>query len=735
MIIIKDYRGVVDEVKKYLKEYLEMNGVKFKGRDFSCINPCHEDKHPSAGLTKDGLVFVCNGCGIKGDIFNAYRIFTGKEIEGEHFFYALKELADLFNVPHELVDNNKIKIIKEQEYIYQDFDGFEVYKIERCHKEDENGNIIIKDNGKIEKTFFAHTKVEGLWEKGMHTNIRYIYNLPQVTEAIRRDEQIYFVEGEKCADILIKEFGVTATTIAFGSNAWKLPYSTDYKSQLQNAKIALLPDNDNEGCKLMEDILKEIKTTVKSIKIINLNNDIPLPDKGDIEQWIELGGTKDRLVRLVQNSKDLSDTIKSWYITDEKGKVKINTGLLAKHLVEGYPSINCAGIFYLYTNGVYKKCKSSVIHGLIKEKIDDEFLRMNIIKDVEGLWAIDKSIVKNPEELNANPNMINVKNGLFDVVAGEFKRHDYKFHSTVQLNVSYNNKAKGEVFHNFLDSIVPEKENQDILQEMAGYAMSMYNKAKKIFIIQGPRDSGKTTFLNIISEIIGEDYLSHVELQNLGERFNKAVLFGKLANIASELPDREISDSGFIKALVGQNEITAEYKGKDPFSFVNKAKLLFACNKLPNNYGDKSDDFFNKIIVIQFKRKLKDDEIDVMLPEKLQNEKEYIFLWAMEGLKRLINNGFRFTETANTRQIVENYRISTNNILEFIQEKCLFEPNAEVLSTKLFEEYNNYCKQNNYKPVGRNKFKIEIESSFTGIITSKLITKDRLSGYVGIMLK
>ncbi len=735
MIIIKEYREVADEVRKHLKEYLELNRVEFRGRDFRCISHEHEDKNPSAGLTKDGLVFVCNGCGIRGDIFSAYRIFTGKEIKGEQFFYALKELADLFNVPYVLDDNKKIKYVEEKEYIYESSDGVEIYKIKRYHKEDENGNILIKGDGKIDKTFSVHTKVEGIWEKGMKINTRYLYNLPSVSEAICNNEEIYVVEGEKCADILNKEFGVTCTTIPFGSNAWKLPYSTDYKNQLQNAKVVLIPDNDKCGYQLMNDILRDIKRTVKSIKLVNLNNDIPLPDKGDIEQWMGLGGTKDRLIKLVQSSKDLSDTIKPWYITDEKGKVKINTGLLAKHLVEGYPSLNCAGIFYLYTNGVYKKCKSSVIHGLIKEKIDDEFLRMNIIKDVEGLWAIDKSIVKNPEELNSNPNIINVKNGLFDVVTGEFKRHDYKFHSTVQLNVLYNNKAKGEVFPNFLDSIVPEKENQDILQEMAGYAMSMYNKAKKIFIIQGPRDSGKTTFLNIISEIIGEDYLSHIELQNLGERFNKAVLFGKLANIASELPDREISDSGFIKALVGQNEITAEYKGKDPFSFVNKAKLLFACNKLPNNYGDKSDDFFNKIIVIQFKRKLKDDEIDVMLPEKLQNEKEYIFLWAMEGLKRLINNGFRFTETANTRQIVENYRISTNNILEFIQEKCLFEPNAEVLSTKLFEEYNNYCKQNNYKPVGRNKFKIEIESSFSGIITPKLITKDRLSGYVGIMLK
>lgn len=731
MIKFKNYKLVADEVRKNLKVYLELKGIRVKGRSFKCFN--HDDENASAGLTEDGKGFRCFACNARGDIFTAYNILEEKSISGENFFFALKELADLLHVPYEMEFQEKL--VKENEYVYTNTDGIEIFKIARYHKEDENGNIIMKHNGKIEKTFGAFTKVAGKWEKGMNSKNRYLYNLVDVASAIKSNEVIYMVEGEKCAELLNKEFGVTTTTIPFGSNSWKEPYIKDYKNQLKGANVILVPDNDSSGYSLMDNVAKDIKRTAKSVKIIRLTENIKLPDCGDIEEWIALGGTSDILTQLKEGAKELAEVEKEWYQVDSKGKVKINTGLLARHLVENYPSIYCAGRFYLYDHGVYNECKYNEVQGIIKGKIDDKYLKMSLIRDVEGLWAIDEDVGKCPDELNPIPNIVNVKNGFYNVMTGELKKHDAQYLSTIQFDVKYNANANGEVFQMFLDKIVPEKETRTLLQEIAGYAMSTYNKAKKFFIIQGPRDSGKTTFLNIIMSIITEDYLSHINLQNLSDRFNKAELFGKVANIATELPDRGIEDVGLLKAIVGQDPILAEKKGKDPFTFINNAKLIYACNNLPMNYGDKNDSFFNKMIIVRFTRQLSDDEIDVMLPEKLENEKEYIFLWAMEGLKRLIENGFRFTETYSSKEAVAQYKIKSNNVLAFVQDCCEIESDAEVTSTVLYEEYNNYCRQNNYKTLGRNKFKSEIETSFPGKIIPKLITEDRLSGYLGVKMK
>lgn len=212
-------------------------------------------------------------------------------------------------------------------------------------------------------------------------------------------------------------------------------------------------------------------------------------------------------------------------------------------------------------------------------------------------------------------------------------------------------------------------------------------------------------------------------------------MFDKIANIATELPDKGIEDVGFIKALVGQYPIQAEKKGKDPFTFVNKAKLIFACNKLPQNYGDKSDAFYNKMIIVRFERKFSDKDIDVMLPEKLEKEKGYVFLWAMEGLRRLINNGFKFTETSTIKGLVEEYKLKSNNVLSFIKDCCELNANAEIGSTILYREYKNYCIKNNYTAVSRNKFKEELENSYEDKMNAKLITTKRIAGYVGITLR
>ena len=74
------------------------------------------------------------------------------------------------------------------------------------------------------------------------------------------------------------------------------------------------------------------------------------------------------------------------------------------------------------------------------------------------------------------------------------------------------------------------------------------------------------TLLNVVQEILlGSENVSNIPWQNLADRFNKAELFGKLANIFADLPSKSIDDNGMFKALTGEDFITAERKNKDPF--------------------------------------------------------------------------------------------------------------------------------------------------------------------------
>ena len=127
------------------------------------------------------------------------------------------------------------------------------------------------------------------------------------------------------------------------------------------------------------------------------------------------------------------------------------------------------------------------------------------------------------------------------------------------------------------------------------------NKAQKSFVFVGAPNAGKSTLLSVAQEILlGSENVSNIPWQSLGDRFNKAELFGKLANIFADLPSKAIDDGGMFKALTGEDYITAERKNKDPFSFRPYARLLFSCNEIPKNYSDRSDGFYRRLIIIRF---------------------------------------------------------------------------------------------------------------------------------------
>lgn len=193
LIKIKNYKKLVDEVKNYLRKYLELKGIEIKGKSFKCFQ--HNDSTPSAGLTKDERDFKCHGCGIAEDIFTSYSIIENKSIRGQDFFNVLRKLADMFNLTYNLDDEN-YRMVKDKEYIYKNIVGEEVYKIVKYHEENDHGNILRRSNGKISIKFKAFTKnINGGWDLGIDEKERYMYNLPDVIKCIQQEIDIYFVEG------------------------------------------------------------------------------------------------------------------------------------------------------------------------------------------------------------------------------------------------------------------------------------------------------------------------------------------------------------------------------------------------------------------------------------------------------------------------------------------------------------------------------------------------------------
>lgn len=381
---------------------------------------------------------------------------------------------------------------------------------------------------------------------------------------------------------------------------------------------------------------------------------------------------------------------------------------------------------YNYSQGYYQIISTDgvliEINRYIPLSIRDNIEPSDLRKLFDAI-RLDPNIQLKPEFLQDNNKfLINCNNGVlnFNNIFSSKKPYllehsnSYCFINCVQANYINNYNINNTHFEKFLiTSTGGDSELIILLQEVLGYAFSNLNNAKKGFLLYGVPDSGKSLLLKVITSICGEENVSNIPLQNLSEDKYVAELYGKLINIFSELPDKSIDDTGTFKALVSETDkVIAKKLYEDPFSFYNKCKLFFATNNLPEikttSYKDNLA-FFNRLIIIPFRYGVPENQQDKELGHKLINEKDLIFSWAVDGLIRYITNGCRFSHCSISSTILNSYKLNSNNILSFLNERCLIDRDSYVHMDRLFLAFANYC-NDNILDVPTNKDKRQLKN-------------------------
>ena len=334
------------------------------------------------------------------------------------------------------------------------------------------------------------------------------------------------------------------------------------------------------------------------------------------EAWKKYSGSKETK-RETEGAE-----LPNWYELTERGGIRFIPGALAEHMAKNINAFFGAGSFFFYDRGVYQTQDDIAAHNSVRQFMIVRQEKTAEVNDATNLWQM--RILKNVREINANPFIVNVRNGLYNVMDGSFKPHTPEYFSTVQINADYDPSARCPQFMEFLGGILPESE-LPLIQEIFGYLLIPVNKAQKSFVFVGAANAGKSTLLSIAQDVLlGSDNVSNIPWQSLGDRFNKAELFGKLANIFADLPSKAIDDGGMFKALTGEDAITAERKNKNPFNFRPYARLLFSCNDIPKNYSDRSDGFYRRLLIIRFDKSIPPEQRNPNLKEQLASERNGI---------------------------------------------------------------------------------------------------------------
>lgn len=418
-----------------------------------------------------------------------------------------------------------------------------------------------------------------------------------------------------------------------------------------------------------------------------------------------------------------------WYEEQEKG-LKFLPFVLAKHLSETRDVYYGGESFLIYENGVYNISGEKEAGRIIMDYMLPNYCIMASIRDCREQWDI--LVSKDFDDFNRNPYLVNVRNGLLDIRDMSFKEHTPSYLSTVQLNVEYNPQVDCPQFKKFLNEVLDCK-LIPLVQEIVGYLLTTNTASQKAFVFWGPARTGKSTLLWVVEYLLlGKKNVSNIPWQEIGDKFKTAELLGKLANVFSDLPSKSIDDTGIFKVVTGEDYLMAEKKNKNPFKFKPFARLVFSCNELPRNYVDRTEGFYRRLIIVPFSRQIDKSKIDKSLKYKFQREKEGILNWALEGLKRLYENNFEFSENELTDGVKKEYKRENNNVISFVEECCELDGLFSCSRIEIYEAYKEFCVEAGLKALSQIKFNKELEGNFN--ITRSRSGKLRLWNGVRIKL-
>ena len=419
-----------------------------------------------------------------------------------------------------------------------------------------------------------------------------------------------------------------------------------------------------------------------------------------------------------------------WYEEQEKG-LKFLPFVLAKHLSETRDVYYGGESFLIYENGVYNISGEKEAGRIIMDYMLPNYCIMASIRDCREQWDI--LVSKDFDDFNRNPYLVNVRNGLLDIRDMSFKEHTPSYLSTVQLNVEYNPQVDCPQFKKFLNEVLDCK-LIPLVQEIVGYLLTTNTASQKAFVFWGPARTGKSTLLWVVEYLLlGKKNVSNIPWQEIGDKFKTAELLGKLANVFSDLPSKSIDDTGIFKVVTGEDYLMAEKKNKNPFKFKPFARLVFSCNELPRNYVDRTEGFYRRLIIVPFSRQIDKSKIDKSLKYKFQREKEGILNWALEGLKRLYENNFEFSENELTDGVKKEYKRENNNVISFVEECCELDGLFSCSRIEIYEAYKEFCVEAGLKALSQIKFNKELEGNFN--ITRSRSGKLRLWNGVRIKLE
>ena len=379
-----------------------------------------------------------------------------------------------------------------------------------------------------------------------------------------------------------------------------------------------------------------------------------------------------------------------------------------QNALEEMRSIGAQTILNGFAKGRVEHMMSDDQHKVYQKYLDARAYQSFVIKrrDSKNITSTLKEarplLEISPRDLDADCFALNTPDATYDLRLGTSGAREHTPDDFITKITSISPGTKGqEIWQDFLRCIFQNNQELiDYVQMICGLASIGKVYIEALIIAYGSGRNGKSTFWNVISRALGL-YSGNISADTLtvGCRRNikpeMAEVKGKRLLIAAEMQEGARLNDSTVKQLCSTDDVFAEKKYKDPFSFTPCHTLVLYTNHLPR-VSASDDGIWRRLIVIPFNAKITDNSDIKNYSEYLyDNAGESILAWVMEGAKKVIELKYQIPVPKIVQDAISEYRNQNDWFGHFIEDKCDTGDGYKESSSALYQAYRNYSYDTN----------------------------------------
>lgn len=312
-------------------------------------------------------------------------------------------------------------------------------------------------------------------------------------------------------------------------------------------------------------------------------------------------------------------------------------------------------------------------------------------------WAARSELPVAVDELDADPELLNLENGTLDLRTLTLREHRREDKLTKLAPFALDGEAACPTWATFLDRIFAgDAELIEFVQRAIGYTLTGNVGEHVFFLLHGTGANGKTTLVKTLEAMLG-DYARTVRVEALlaSDRSRAGAPNEDVANLigvrlaSTSEPDEQFRlNEALIKSLTGGDTISARRLFGQLFEFQPTHKLWFAANHKPEIRG-VDEGIWRRVMFVPFEVTIPKDERDPTLPDKLRGELPGILSWAVDGLRAYRDRGLDPPD--KVRAATDEYREEQDILADFLVAECEIGGDHFAVTAQLTSAYEAFA--------------------------------------------